>query len=368
MNGRLLNAQSVRDAGALRFLLLLLAGWAGLRALLLWNPLGSAAPAVAEQALPPVVAASARGEAPMRLTRMLDLPGPGGIAAPGRGAAPARTPRRWQVIRTEGARDGGTEESGGDRHPLLPQPTDPRAAPVAMGVLQSPSTASAAHPPLGMQRSLAGWSFGGWLYLRQGSGAAPRGIAAAGQLGGSQSGLRLAYGFGDSGRARVYGRGTVAIERPSQSEAAFGVAFAPTMRLPVDIVVEQRVAVGRQGRTALAAMLVGGVGDLALPGGFRLDAYAQAGIVGARRRDGFADGAVVVDTMVGSGDGASLRLGALAAAAVQPGTARVDVGPRVTLKLPRVGRGSRIALDWRQRIAGDAQPESGLALTLAADF
>ena len=50
------------------------------------------------------------------------------------------------------------------------------------------------------------------------------------------------------------------------------------------------------------------------------------------------------------------------------GSARVDVGPRLTLRLPDVGEGSRIALDWRQRVAGDATPESGLALTLAADF
>src|SRR3546814_15000807 len=41
---------------------------------------------------------------------------------------------------------------------------------------------------------------------------------------------------------------------------------------------------------ALAAMVTGGVGDIPLPAGFRLDAYAQAGIVGTRRRDGFADG------------------------------------------------------------------------------
>ena len=59
---------------------------------------------------------------------------------------------------------------------------------------------------------------------------------------------------------------------------------------------------------------------------------------------------------------------ALQAGAVQPGAARVDVGPRLTLRLPQVGEGGRIALDWRQRVAGDAHPESGLALTLAADF
>ena len=95
-----------------------------------------------------------------------------------------------------------------------------------------------------------------------------------------------------------------------------------------------------------------GVGDVALPHGFRLEAYGQAGIVGARRRDGFADGAIVIDRPVGTDESSPLRVGALAAGAVQPGAARVDVGPRMTLRLPDVGEGSRIALDWRQRVAG----------------
>jgi len=38
------------------------------------------------------------------------------------------------------------------------------------------------------------------------------------------------------------------------------------------------------------------------------------------------------------------------------------------LLLPDLGEGTRIALDWRQRLAGNARPESGLALTLASDF
>lgn len=233
------------------------------------------------------------------------------------------------------------------------------------------ATASAAPgqgKPFWMRRQMAGWSLGGWVYLRGGALVAPGGIAAASQLGGSQAGLRLAYGFGDSGRVRAYGRATVALRRPEQRELAFGWAFAPVAHWPVDVAVEQRAAVGKEGRTALAAMVSGGVGDVVLPHGFRLEAYGQAGIVGARRRDGFADGAIVIDRPVGSDESSPLRVGALAAGAVQPGAARVDVGPRMTLRLPDVGEGSRIALDWRQRIAGDARPASGFALTLASDF
>ena len=220
-------------------------------------------------------------------------------------------------------------------------------------------------PPLPKRGALPDWSLSGWLYLRGGRDAAPEGIAAAGQIGGSQAGVRLAHRLDAAGRSRAYGRATVAVQRVRQRELALGVAHAPVAGLPVDLAVERRVAIGREGRGAFAAIVAGGVGASRLPAGFRLDTYAQAGVVGARRRDGFADGAVVIDRRLGVG---SLRFGALAAGAVQPGAARVDVGPRLTLGLPQVGRGARLALDWRQRIAGEARPESGLALTLAADF
>ncbi|MDO9370176.1 MAG: hypothetical protein Q7T68_16545 [Sphingopyxis sp.] len=270
-----------------------------------------------------------------------------------------------------------------DRHSLrfalmarfLPQPSagEARSAVASSGPMWfAPPPAAHAVPgrgkPFWIRRQLAGWSLGGWLYVRAGDAPSQGGIAAASQVGGSQAGLRLGYGFGDSGRARAYGRATMAIREPQQREIAFGIAFAPIAHLPIDVAVEQRVAAGKDGRTALAAMVSGGVGDVGLPGGFRLDAYGQAGLVGARQRDGFADGAVVIDRRLGPDEATPLRLGALAAGAVQPGAARVDVGPRLTLRLPNVGQGSRIALDWRQRVAGDAHPESGAALTLAADF
>src|SRR3546814_2800980 len=110
----------------------------------------------------------------------------------------------------------------------------------------------------------------------------------------------------------------MALRRPRQRERAVGLACAPLARVPVDLAVEQRVAAGPEGRSALAVMASGGVSDVALPAGFRLDAYAQAGVVGARRRDGFADGAIVIDHRLGDSE-TSLRLGALAAGAVPPG-------------------------------------------------
>jgi hypothetical protein len=49
----------------------------------------------------------------------------------------------------------------------------------------------------------------------------------------------------------------------------------------------------------------------------------------------------------------------------QPGVYRVDAGPRVTMK---VRNNIRVHFDWRQRLAGNAQPGSGPAVTLASDF
>ncbi|MDR7060645.1 hypothetical protein [Sphingopyxis sp. BE235] len=376
-------ADARRDAPALRFLLLCVGGWIAVRIMVVWNPAIAPPPdpATVPWAVPSPFAASdsvrdsaPRADAsPMRATPSLRARAAHAFAVPG--------PRSVDVSLTPGEEpvSGGF---GADRHSLrlalfarlLPAPPGrfAQSAAAANGPLWFPlAPAAPADPgqgkPFWIQRQMGGWALAGWLYLREGSGNAPETIGGASQLGGSQAGLRLAYGFGDTGRIRAYGRATIAVQRPQQRELAFGLAFAPLAQLPVDLAIEQRVAAGKEGRTALAAMASGGVSDVVLPAGFRLDAYAQAGVVGTRRRDGFADGAIVVDRRLGSEE-TSLRLGALAAGAVQPGAARVDVGPRLTLRLPDVGEGSRIALDWRQRVAGDAHPESGLALTLASDF
>ncbi|MDB5738415.1 MAG: hypothetical protein JWO65_2083, partial [Sphingomonas bacterium] len=44
------------------------------------------------------------------------------------------------------------------------------------------------------------------------------------------------------------------------------------------------------------------------------------------------------------------------------------VGPSAVLRLPIEGRTVAVALDWRQRVTGDAKPGSGVALTLGIDF
>lgn len=375
------------SAPALRFLFVCLGGWVLLRMMMLWNPAVPVVPDAAKApwtppspfaapTIPDPLPHASIAHASLADNEWLPRPAVGtGKMTPSASPWLPPTPRDAVMVADAG---GGDLDS--ERHSLrlaliarlFPSAARVAAVPGVPLAWAERSPVTRAEPgrggPFWMQRSLDGWSLGGWLYLRDGSARVPGGIAVGGQLGGSQGGVRLAYGFGDEGRLRAYGRATMAIEQPTQRELAVGLAYAPVARLPLDVAIEQRVAVGRAGRTALAAMVVGGVSDVELPAGFRLDAYAQAGVVGARRRDGFADGTIVIDRRLGANERSSLRLGALAAGAVQPGVARVDVGPRLTVRLPEVGQGGRIALDWRHRVAGDARPESGLALTLAADF
>jgi len=92
-----------------------------------------------------------------------------------------------------------------------------------------------------------------------------------------------------------------------------------------------------------------------------VDGYAQAGVVGLKSRDLFADGGFALTRPVYRNFSAGFGVWG----GVQPGLYRVDAGPRVTM---RVRRNVRVHLDWRQRLAGNALPASGPAVTLAGDF
>jgi hypothetical protein len=86
-------------------------------------------------------------------------------------------------------------------------------------------------------------------------------------------------------------------------------------------------------------------------------------MVGARSRDLFVDASVRVTAPVGP-----VEIGGAAWGAAQPGVARLDAGPSVSVRLPIPSANVRLQADWRFRLAGDAAPTSGPALTIAADF
>lgn len=201
------------------------------------------------------------------------------------------------------------------------------------------------------------WSGSAWAILRPDGRATP----FASQLGGSQAGARLAYALGGARRVALYARASTAIDAPER-EAAVGVDWRPT-RLPIHLVAERRVGIeGVRSGTAIGA--VGGVGPTPLVGPLRVEGYAQGGVIFRDGREGFVDGSLRLTVPVI----AHVDLGLGAWGGAQKGAARLDIGPTVGVAVPLAGRNLRLAADWRQRVAGNARPGSGPAVSLGMDF
>ncbi len=211
--------------------------------------------------------------------------------------------------------------------------------------------------------SSARWSASMWFLARAGTGLGAG--AYGGQLGGGQAGLRVAYAIDSARRVAIVGRIATPLADLGR-EAAIGVEWRPT-RLPIRIVAEHRIAIdGGGGGPAIG--LVGGAGPAPIGGHFRIEGYAQAGIIGRDGVIGFGDGAVRINRPIAHAGRATIDLGAGAWGGIQPGAQRLDIGPSLGLSVPIAGRPVRLSIDWRERIGGAARPGSGFALTLGSDF
>ena len=186
-------------------------------------------------------------------------------------------------------------------------------------------------------------------------------LASGGTLGGSQAGARLTYAL--DRRFAVSLRSSSPLGGSRGGEIAAGVRVTPFPSIPVAITAERRQAIGRfsTGRSDFALFAEGGVYQRPIGWNLMLDGYAQAGVVGLQERDFFADGGFTLSRPVFGRFSAGLG----AWGGYQPGLYRIDAGPRVSYRVrPNVS----LHLDWRQKLAGSAQPDSGPALTLGANF
>ena len=197
-----------------------------------------------------------------------------------------------------------------------------------------------------------------WALLR--GAPSPGALASGGTLGGSQAGARLTYAVNRWIAASL--RTTSPIGGTRGAEVAGGVRVTPLRSVPVSFTIERRQSISPHGgRSAFAVFAEGGLYRQPMPWKFTLDAYVQGGLVGLKSRDYFVDGAFAFTRPVWGRVSAGFGVWGGA----QPGIYRVDAGPRVSV---RVRDNIYAHVDWRQRIAGSAQPSSGPALTLAADF
>ena len=286
----------------LRFLMVVLGGWVAVRAAML-------IPGGNETAPPGTVMA------PLAIARPLPArvePASGGRA--GHGQAAPRTPIR------SGQRGPCSRCRAADRRPYranIARGRTPLPPPPAKTAEPNPPFFTAPAPPSRPRR----WAASAWLFVREGE---ARQLATGGTLGGSQAGARLSYRLnGDAARPLALSvRAYAPLDRPRDGEAALGIEWQPLARVPVRLLAERREALGSGGRSAFALLGHGGVSDRPLLGALRLDAYGQAGIVGARARDRFADGAVRIGLPIRE----RLRIGGGIWGAAQPGVTRLDVG------------------------------------------
>ena len=343
-----------RGGRPLRFLAVVLGGWVAIRIWCVWP----APPVVARREEPRPPAAPAALEIADRYARRTTL----AIAGDPLPQWPTTRAIPPLALRGHPARLAMRQPPELYRMPPPASPAHdhgPRPDAYTLAMLGLVRYGNAEPPPAGPGR----WSVSLWAVAR--GGRQPGGVATP-QLGGSQAGARIAYALDDHGGLAIAGRIAGALST-RQQEAAIGVEWR-LRGSPLRLVAERRIGIARTaGGFALGA--VGGVGDQPLALGFRLDGYGQAGVIARGGGEGYADGALrVARPVAGASGGIALDLGIGAWGAAQRGAARLDIGPSAAITLPLGTRALRVSFDWRQRIAGDARPVSGPALSIGTDF
>jgi hypothetical protein len=371
-------------------LLLLLAVWSGARAVWWENPFAplgdQLAPALdlplASQAPggQPTIAANPAGPFPqMPIQRAeqrleaLGLPFAGLSRRPGRRALAGIDPRlaaahrlvwyaalRGPLARTAGAGEFGPALVGGQGTWAAGAPHVPVPAPAL-----APRLATAGR-----------WTLDAWAFWRQGSDAAPVSQGRVPVYGASQAGAVLQFRLapGSARDPRLYARAYRALVRRGESELALGASARPFGRVPVRVAGEVRYTDGAfSDAFRPAAYAVTELPPIALPFGAQLEAYGQAGWVGGPGATPFADGQASVTREVRAVAGQTdnvmrLSLGAAAWGGAQEDAQRIDIGPTLRLDLTVGAVPARLSVDWRERVGGDAAPESGLAATFSTRF
>ena len=214
------------------------------------------------------------------------------------------------------------------------------------------------------------WSADTWVLARRESPFPP----ASGRpvYGGSQAGAVLRYRLAPESayRPMAYLRANTALGAIRENEIALGVAARPFPSIPIVAAAEARAFRSGTGRKSFrpAALVYTELPPAALPGGFTGEAYAQGGYVGGAYRTVFVDGQLRVERPLIDVAGMKLRVGGGVWGGAQKGASRLDIGPSASTIVDIWGMSSRVSMDWRFRLLGDAEPKSGPAVTISAGF
>lgn len=216
------------------------------------------------------------------------------------------------------------------------------------------------------------WSGDGWLFWRAGANRSASAAApGVSRLGGSQAGAVIRYDLlrDAKWRPRIYARASTALQSPREPSLGVGLSARPFPSLPVSVHAEGRVTQAQGGtRINPAAFAVAQLPRTRLPLGLDASAYAQGGYVGGDFATGFVDGQARLERELASFDLAKVRAGAGAWGGAQRDAHRLDVGPTLSADLWPADIPVRVSVDYRVRVAGNADPGSGVAVTLSSGF
>ncbi len=183
-------------------------------------------------------------------------------------------------------------------------------------------------------------------------------------MGGSQIGARIVLPFALKDRLRLSLRAYAPLAQIAAFEVAPGISLRPFPAIPVELIAEHRLRGGARAQDATSLFVAGGGSSQKRGSTWRADVYAQAGMVGVQHPMLFTDGAAKISRSIG--DSRAIGIGLWGG--IQPGLKRLDVGPSATTVIGPPRLNMRLTLDWRVRIAGDARPDSGIAITMSKDF
>lgn len=244
-------------------------------------------------------------------------------------------------------------------------PYSPGVGPIAPGVVYAPAAARDFAELAPAQR----WSMDLWALWRDDT-TTPI-TSGRPSYGRSQVGAVLRYRLDPSSRhaPQLHLRATRALEGASETDVALGASARPLPSVPVRLAAEARVSETAGGaQLRAAAYAVTELPPVELPGGLTGEAYVQGGYVSGDFATAFIDGQARITRELAGTDSFRLTAGGGAWGGAQDDAQRLDLGPSAGVSF-RVGQArGRVSADYRFRVAGDAEPASGPALTLTAGF
>lgn len=287
------------------------------------------------------------------------------LPAPARDLPPFPTAHTmlWMAAMNAVPIDAATRRALQAYHPQGSHDSSSPAAPADAGPLAPPRSLA----PRGSR-----WHGEGWAFFR------PHGLALAGTsfvgpaYGGSQVGgvVRFDLARGGVANPQLHARAASALGAGTASrEVALGASIKPLRAVPLRAFAEARVIQsGVAAQIRPAAFIAGSLeSDVpALGPGVRIRGYGAGGAV--LGTTAFADGHAALERAVGASSEAPLAAGVGAWGGVQKGAGRIDIGPTASLRIHFGEITGRLSADYRLRVAGNASPASGAALTLSAGF